>query len=166
MRQNTLILSVMMPLKKREHEMTTLVFNKNSWHYKLNSFCGHNLNYVSVCRYFWKTCGSLLTIVLAGLATFMFFAFLALVLSAPLLQFYFFVPLPIVAGCAGIWITILIFVLSLMLEDIRYVSEENRPWWGKTILRTNTQRRQSSGLLRAWLRAKKYKVCPIIEWRQ
>ena len=139
-----------------------IVFDKNSWHYKLNSHYFSNLN-ISLCLYFWKTGFSLLLTIAIGL---LIIVGVIPFLLAPILQFQWaFFEGPIAWMSIIIWAVFITLIIAALIEDQRKKPIEERSPWFKFISKPGKYKKQvTDTLLVSWIKAKKQKICPKISW--
>ena len=139
-----------------------IVFDKNSWHYKLNSHYFSNLN-ISLCLYFWKTGFSLLLTIAIGL---LIIVGVIPFLLAPILQFQWaFFEGPIAWMSIIIWAILIALIVAALIEDQRKKPIEERSPWFNFIFKAGKYKKQvTDTLLVSWIKAKKQKICPKISW--
>ena len=128
----------------------------NSWHYRLMGELGLRIPY-NLCAYFWKTVWALLLSASLVVVS----VYLTVAASMP---FWWWVnpsadALPLVIFVGTIDVAILAVVLVTVIRDRHYteMNEGTRPW-------PSQEPQKEPGLLILWLRAKKEKLCPFIDF--
>lgn len=152
--------------------------NKNSWHYKLMDYWDYKIidqllygNNVTLCKYFWNTIGAILQSVGFVLMICTAIALLSLcffgIIVAPinyLLTAYFGVP----ELCEGLGV-VTIFLFWVILPIIAGFEEYMRgnikgiPDWMRSTPKEEVVVTKSPNLVWEYLKAKKAKVCPLIQ---
>jgi hypothetical protein len=128
--------------------------NKNSIHYKIASLvCSPKIVPNSLCLYFWKVVLGLV-VILGGIVVVCLVLFL---ISTVLLQF-FFEDLEVHALTGGF---ILVMLLGAILSDIRTKRKIEEEYLRQENMLPTTK---EDNLLVAWIKAKKAKVCPQLEF--
>jgi hypothetical protein len=150
--------------------MDKLVFSEDSWHFKLNKRLYTYVKGDSLCVYFWRT--------VLAIAIWVFIAIVACFFIFSMLSVFFQFVFPSIDSKfanvgAVIWVILLLGFRSMMMDELRYIRRhqyqgEKDPWWGKVLFEIDwtctSKRCKSPSLFWAWLKAKKEKVCPQIEW--
>lgn len=152
--------------------------NKNSWHYKLMDYwdykviyrlrCGFN---VTLCQYFWNVVGAILQSVgFAAMIVVAIALFLALVFGiviAPinyLLTAYFGVP-ELMEGLGVVSIFIFWVFLPLIAGCEEYLRGNIKgiPDWMRLAPKEIVKKEKKPNLAWEYIKAKKRKVCPLIQ---
>lgn len=129
--------------------------NQNSWHFKLHDKFSSKSHWrfyqgkpVSLCSYFWRTIGLiLLSICMMG-----FFILIAAVLiSGPF--FWLFEG----DDRKAVFLVLIVEMVLLCMAVGSAIIDSD--WWQKK----RPKVKRDPGLFRSWLRAKKSKVCPLLE---
>lgn len=152
--------------------------NKNSWHYKLMKYFKFDiiddLKYgenVTLCRYFWNTIGSILTLLgaimvgisSAGIASLVLLAFVIAPISY-LTQSYlgFGWDMATELGVVMIWIVWVMIPLGVGLEATIRGNMRVFPSWMKFKIFPPAASSKPN-ILVEYIKAKKSKFCPLIE---
>ena len=139
--------------------------SRSSWHYKMVNRTCDQVDNLSLCVYFWK--------VVAATAVWMLVAIGAVSLCICMLAATagLFMAMPgmmVTVGTLG-WLGTAIAADSLAkyyLADLERYGKP-RPWWGKILFSLNSRNIKTPryvSLTAAYLKAKKQKICPLIEW--
>lgn len=160
-----------------------MIVSKNSWHYKLNRNWGsHDTRYdlgkgysMSLCKYFWETVKSILGLIVACVCATVLLSTVACIFLSPIVLLF--------SSFTGIWWDIpkyyefglvllmaVIFVVPLVaifatLFGPMKVFPKWFPadkWMGMAITKAAPKK---VNILVEWIKAKKSKVCPIIEFK-
>lgn len=152
--------------------------NRNSWHYKLMDHFDHNvisrLDYnqsVTLCQYFWSLIGALfqsIGVVLLGIGcTLMLSVIVFAVIVAPinyLLTAYFGV-VDITDGCGGMLLVLFWIVIPLFagIEEYMRGNIKGVPDWMRFSHKEVVKKEKKPNLAWEYIKAKKRKVCPLIQ---
>lgn len=143
--------------------------SKNSWHYKLNKHVSNNY-YIppkSLCLYFWQTVGKMLALVVAlGGVCLIGLGFLSIILFLQT-GITGWVIWPEIIFELGAVLTAVILFLSMMGGVIATTEGHMKvfPEWMKiTRFKKHEQVEKKPSLVVEYIKAKKEKVCPYIEW--
>jgi len=166
-----MLAGALMGLTNEGEALKIMEFNTQSWHYwvlmdgfKASIYRGNFK--VSLCKYFWMVVWSVLVTTLAVLLGTFFVSVLSIIVLAPIvssISFYLGFGTLSIFGTVGVstWI---LFVFSGL-----YVMNQLLDWCKdlfKWLRYKNYVREQApKGLVGQYLKAKKDKVCPIIEFK-
>lgn len=163
-----------------------MIVSKDSWHYKLNSNCGgHDIRYtlrkgnkISLCEYFWETVKSILGLLVTTTITTGLIGVCGYVILSPLLLMF--------SSFTGIWWDIaeyyklgaIVMIFTIILVPIFAVLSTlfgpmkvfpkwfpADKWLGKVIDKSKEHTPEKVNILVEWIKAKKSKVCPVIEFK-
>lgn len=163
-----------------------MIVSKNSWHFKLNSnWGGHDTRYdlskgcsMSLCKYFWETVKSLIGLLLACVCTTALIGLVGYVVLAPITLMF--------SSFTGIWWDIqkyyefgLLIMLAVILVSplVAIFATLFGPmkvfpkwfpvdkWVGMAVTKAAPTAPKKVNILVEWIKAKKSKVCPIVEFK-
>lgn len=152
--------------------------NKNSWHYKLMDYWDYEVidqllygNNVTLCQYFWNVVGAILqsvafaAMIVVAIAVFVFLAFAIII--APinyLLTAYFGVP-ELMEGLGVVTIFIFWVLLPLAggIEEYMRGNIKGIPDWMRLVPKEIVKKEKKPNLAWEYIKAKKRKVCPLIQ---
>lgn len=152
--------------------------NKNSWHYKLMDYWDYKVidqllygNNVTLCQYFWNVVGAILQsggfAIMIVVAIALFLALFFGIVIAPinyLLTAYFGVP-ELMEGLGVV--TIFIFWVFLPLaggiEEYLRGNIKGIPDWMRSTSKEIVKKEKKPNLAWEYIKAKKRKVCPLIQ---
>lgn len=148
-----------------------MIINRNSWHYKLafrlsdsRSHSGFSSKHSNLCSYFWSVALSLFTTIFISIISgFLLFSMVSSWILAFLGFFPWVIPSKLTgwdvisilgAGCTSIVLTaiavsVVSFLFYLLCKFVVIIPQKG-----------------NSNLFMAWLKAKKEKACPLIEYRE
>ena len=139
--------------------------SKNSWHYKLLRKSGLYIENISLCMYFWKVLTATIVMSLIIVIAVLILICLIAVLISPFIA----VPTGFLILGSTFWLLILLIVWLRTKEHIENLDywDRPRPWWAKPIYdskKTPIKPPKYISLTSAYIKAKKEKICPFIEW--
>lgn len=127
--------------------------SEQSWHYRLLNFCNYTPQR-SLCLYFWQVVWSVLTTTVAVCIMTILAALFLYMMAMPVLAF-----LGVVTPGGYICVILWVVVLAGIFED--QIKNKYRDWQ----FREKKERKESEpNILSEWIKAKKNKVCPTIEF--
>lgn len=141
--------------------MKMIKINKNSWHYKVVNFGCTSNNDISnnLCTYFWqfvRGCGIGCALLLGVI---LFIVFASFVIGS------LFVPLDVSEAVVAmiIWI-----VIALSFKDVIIHHFGSDHWLKRDVFKNlkskDGQTNRKPSIIKEYLKAKKQKICPIIEF--
>lgn len=132
--------------------------NKKSWHYQLQRNFGIRLEYckISLCGYFWSTVFCLLICALL-----MVMIVPAIMVLSILPSSFFIVKEPSLINVSGF---LHIYILSFLWYMYRFESEYYQVHREKKRSIKKNCPKKEPGLLISYIRARKEKICPLIEF--
>jgi len=131
--------------------------NTNSWHYRFAKRM-HRTPSSNLCNYFWQVAGPILLISIFTIA------WISLVVSLVVAFGFWGVVFRVLIGLAFTLVAVIIFAgIGLLAEEVWERWDEQRP---KKPKKTKSYKEKQPNIFFAWLKAKKDKVCPIIEFEQ
>lgn len=163
-----------------------MIVSKNSWHFKLNkNWGGHDIRYtlskgnkISLCEYFWETVKSFVglfaaTIFMLGLCGAVLYGLLApfVLLFSSFTGIWWEIPDYYEIGAIVMIFTIIlvpIFAVLATLFGPMKVFPKWFPvdkWLGQVIDKSKEHTPEKVNIIVEWIKAKKSKVCPIIEFK-
>lgn len=163
-----------------------MIISKNSWHFKLNSQWGsHELRYtlskgnkISLCQYLWETMKSLLGLIASSLSIIFLIGCCLYVISSPLVLLF--------STFTGIWWNIpdyytmgmTVIIMEIILGTIygmlatlfgpmkvfpKWLPVDK--WFGIAIDKSLQHTPKKVNIFVEYVKAKKAKVCPMIEFK-
>lgn len=132
----------------------------NIWHYKLNKFWIENERVVqsrnTLCSYFWMTVKSCLKVLLLS---FLFLLFVSVVVLPYFVYFVESLPMFDPTVILGLIVNVLVYgTVAWILIILQYSDYKEKYGWGKN------KTFKEPNILVEYVKSKKRKICPIIEF--
>ena len=163
-----------------------MIVNRNSWHVKLNrEWGGSTVAYalngytsLSLCVYFWETVKSLFTLIGAILGALLIGAAALYAVSSPVALIFSsftglwldaknYYELGLLILMSIIFIGPIVGVLATLFGPMKVFPKwfPVDKWFGMALSKTKEHSPENVNIFVEWVKAKKSKVCPIIEFK-
>ncbi|QFR55768.1 hypothetical protein JC221_122 [Yersinia phage JC221] len=155
-----------------------MIVNKNSWHYRFNVWRTAKWKTerkTSLCSYFWFTVWNIVFVILFSVGILGLLTAVGNGFNEDVVSHYFDVyslptyiayPLIPLIGCAAAF-TIITMILAIfgLLCGVKYAFTWGTNWIDNKFFSKKNNSKHEPGLMISFIKAKKSKICPIIEFK-